>query len=103
MDDEERDITEQIALGVASKKGNKEIVYDQRLFNQSAGLDAGFDREDDTYNVYTERWNETGESRVAKSVYRPKGDGEGDIYGNDVEAYSLVGAFSFDSVWHSDH
>ena len=52
MDDEERDITEQIALGVASKKGNKEIVYDQRLFNQSAGLDAGFDREDDTYNVY---------------------------------------------------
>jgi len=95
-DNEERDITEQIALGMTSKKGNKEVVYDQRLFNQSAGLDAGFDREDDTYNVYTERWNETGESRVAKSVYRPKGDGEGDMYGNDVDAYKSAKKFVAD-------
>lgn len=91
MTDEERDITEQIALGIPSKNKNKEIVYDQRLFNQSSGLDTGFDREDDTYNVYTERWNETGESRVAKSVYRPKGDNDGDIYGNDVDAYGSGG------------
>lgn len=95
--DADRDISEQIALGLPSKKkGTKEIVYDQRLFNQSSGLDTGFDREDDTYNVYTSRWNETGESRVAKSVYRPKGDEEGDMYGNDVENYKSAKKFVAD-------
>jgi len=86
QNEEERDVSEQIALGMPQKKkGQGEVVYDQRLFNQSSGLDSGFHREDDTYNVYTERWNETGDSRVSKSLYRPR-EGEGqDQFGNADE------------------
>jgi len=36
--DEERDITEKIALGQAQPTQN-ELMFDQRLFNQNAGLD----------------------------------------------------------------
>ena len=67
------------------KKGQGEVVYDQRLFNQSSGLDSGFHREDDTYNVYTERWAETGGDRVAKSLYRPREGESNDMYGNADE------------------
>merc|ERR1711981_670712 len=95
--DEERDISEQIALGLPSKKGGqKEVVYDQRLFNQTSGMNSGFDREDDTYNVYTERWNETGDSRVAKNLYRPKDSEEADMYGQDVEQYKTAKQFVAD-------
>ena len=41
--DPERDITEKIALGVAQPT-SKETMYDQRLFNQSAGLDTVWKR-----------------------------------------------------------
>lgn len=33
--DKERDISEQIALGLASAPPSQEALYDQRLFNQS--------------------------------------------------------------------
>ena len=33
--DKERDISEQIALGLASAPASQEALYDQRLFNQS--------------------------------------------------------------------
>ena len=39
--DEERDITEKIALGQAQPTQN-ELMFDQRLFNQNAGLDTVF-------------------------------------------------------------
>ncbi len=48
--DRERDITERIALGMqpAGAKLSGDAMYDQRLFNQSQGLNAGFkDEEDD--------------------------------------------------------
>eukprot|EP00826_Nyctotherus_ovalis_P059099 TRINITY_DN8189_c0_g1_i8.p1 TRINITY_DN8189_c0_g1~~TRINITY_DN8189_c0_g1_i8.p1 ORF type:complete len:430 (-),score=137.48 TRINITY_DN8189_c0_g1_i8:42-1256(-) len=48
--DEEREVTEKIALGVAQPT-SKETMYDQRLFNQSAGVTSGFGDEDD-YNLY---------------------------------------------------
>lgn len=48
--DGEREITEKIALGVAQPT-SKETMYDQRLFNQSAGVSSGFGDEDD-YNLY---------------------------------------------------
>ena len=37
--DEDREITEKIALGVAQPT-SKDTMYDQRLFNQSAGVEA---------------------------------------------------------------
>lgn len=50
--DQDRDISERIALNqpiVNNVRG--EVQYDQRLFNQSSGLDRGFGAED-SYNVY---------------------------------------------------
>ncbi|GJQ12290.1 hypothetical protein GpartN1_g4687.t1 [Galdieria partita] len=50
--DQDRDISERIALNqpiVSNVRG--EVQYDQRLFNQSSGLDRGFGAED-SYNVY---------------------------------------------------
>ncbi|KAJ3038999.1 mRNA splicing protein [Rhizophlyctis rosea] len=47
----ERDISEKIALGRAQPTLSKESMFDQRLFNQSAGLSSGFGDED-SYNLY---------------------------------------------------
>ena len=38
----ERDVTEQIALGLPQKATGGEAQFDQRLFNQSRGIDSGF-------------------------------------------------------------
>jgi|APGre2960657444_1045066.scaffolds.fasta_scaffold11751_2 SNW domain-containing protein 1 len=52
--DRERDVSEKVALGQASVGGGRggEALYDQRLFNQSQGLDSGFGA-DDGYNTFT--------------------------------------------------
>lgn len=48
----ERDISEQIALGMPAKTiAGGETQFDSRLFNQSRGMDTGFG-DDETYNVY---------------------------------------------------
>lgn len=41
---EDRDISEQVALGVPTKKSGGDALFDQRLFGQSKGMDSGFDR-----------------------------------------------------------
>lgn len=48
--DKERDISEKIALGMAKVTGG-EAMYDQRLFNQETGHQAGMGS-DDAYNLY---------------------------------------------------
>ena len=48
--DKDRDISEKIALGMAKVTGG-EAMYDQRLFNQETGQQAGVGA-DDTYNLY---------------------------------------------------
>lgn len=47
---EERDISEKIALGIPVQR-SQESLFDQRLFNQTGGLDSGFG-DDESYNVY---------------------------------------------------
>lgn len=48
----ERDISEQIALGLPAKTiTGGETQFDSRLFNQSRGMDSGF-ADEDSYNVY---------------------------------------------------
>lgn len=48
----ERDISEQIALGLPAKTiSGGETQFDSRLFNQSRGMDSGF-ADDEAYNVY---------------------------------------------------
>jgi SNW domain-containing protein 1 len=55
--DRDRDVSERIALGMVSTGGSAgagDLAYDERLFNQDAGMDSGF-AADDRYNVYSGR------------------------------------------------
>jgi len=47
--EQNRDISEKVALGLAKPTQNKETMYDSRLFNQTSGFDAGFN-EDQHYD-----------------------------------------------------
>lgn len=85
--DEGRDISEKIALGMLKGTGKLkgDSMYDSRLFNQTAGMDAGFGADDD-YNTYSKPLFDRGDA--ASSVYRPKADS--DNYGNaDAEFKKL--------------
>ncbi|XP_050834284.1 SNW domain-containing protein 1-like [Serinus canaria] len=82
---ETRDISEVIALGVPSRRPSNEIQYDQRLFNQSKGMDSGFaGGEDEIYNVYDQPWR--GGKDLAQNIYRPSKNMDKDVYGDDLEA-----------------
>ncbi|RKP09083.1 SKIP/SNW domain-containing protein [Thamnocephalis sphaerospora] len=72
-----RDISEKIALGLAKPTASKEGMFDQRLYNQSAGLDSGF-RGEDSYDVYDKPLFQGGAS---SSIYRPKVGTDSDQYG----------------------
>lgn len=64
--DRERDISEKIALGMAQpSKLTNEALFDQRLFNQSAGMTSGFG-DDDEYNVYSKPLFQ---DRTASNIY----------------------------------
>ncbi|KFA77713.1 hypothetical protein S40288_00417 [Stachybotrys chartarum IBT 40288] len=47
--EQNRDISEKIALGLAKPTQSKETMYDSRLFNQTSGFDSGFN-EDNHYD-----------------------------------------------------
>ncbi|OWK64188.1 SNW domain-containing protein 1 [Lonchura striata] len=82
---ENRDISEVIALGVPNPRPSNEIQYDQRLFNQSKGMDSGFaGGEDEIYNVYDQPWR-SGKD-MAQNIYRPSKNLDKDMYGDDLEA-----------------
>ncbi|CAI5736024.1 unnamed protein product [Peronospora destructor] len=88
--DEDRDISEKIALGQlqgGGKAGGSDGMFDSRLFNQSQGIASGFGQEDE-YNVYSKPMVDRGKA----SVYRPKGDG--DAIDADKEYEDLKGGHS---------
>jgi SNW domain-containing protein 1 len=64
--EQNRDISEKVALGLAKPTQNKEAMYDSRLFNQSSGFAAGFN-EDQAYDkpLFAER-------DALNSIYRPQ-------------------------------
>lgn len=71
--EQNRDISEKVALGLAKPTQNKEAMYDSRLFNQSSGFAAGFN-EDQAYDkpLFAER-------DALNSIYRPQvGDDDED-------------------------
>ncbi|XP_015920234.1 SNW domain-containing protein 1 [Parasteatoda tepidariorum] len=78
----ERDISEQIALGMPNARQSNELQFDQRLFNSSKGMDSGFGGEDD-YNVYDKPWRS--QQAVSNNIYRPKANTDKDIYGEDFD------------------
>lgn len=86
--EEERDISEKIALGVHTGNGGAgagEDVFDARLYNQTGGMDSGFGREDE-YNTFSQPlWKS---SATSSSIYRPtRGETE---FTADEQLESLV-------------
>lgn len=79
----ERDISEQIALGMPAKTSmGGEAQFDQRLFNTTKGMDSGYG-DDEVYNVYDKPWRESGS--LANHLYRPSKSLDQDNYGEDLE------------------
>ncbi|OLL21789.1 Pre-mRNA-processing protein 45 [Neolecta irregularis DAH-3] len=73
--EQQRDISEKIALGLARPSNDKEAMFDARLFNQSGGLDSGF-KDDESYSTYDKPLFAA--QAVAQSIYRPKPQQEDD-------------------------
>lgn len=79
----ERDISEQIALGMPARaSASGETMYDQRLLNQTRGMDSGF-ADDEAYNVYDKPWREQG--TLSSNLYRPTKNLDQDLYGDDLD------------------
>uniref|UniRef100_A0A1B6EKJ9 SKI-interacting protein SKIP SNW domain-containing protein n=2 Tax=Proconiini TaxID=565685 RepID=A0A1B6EKJ9_9HEMI len=81
--DRERDISEQIALGMPAKTiTGGEVQFDQRLMNTTKGMDSGYG-DDEAYNVYDKPWRDS--SSLGQHLYRPSKNVDKDIYGDDLE------------------
>lgn len=79
--EQNRDISEKVALGLAKPTQSKEAMYDSRLFNQSSGFAAGFN-EDQAYDrpLFADR-------EALNSIYRPSmDDDEGEDGGETLDA-----------------
>jgi SNW domain-containing protein 1 len=86
----ERDVSEQIALGLAGAKGNGgEVQFDQRLFNQSKGVASGFG-DDEEYNVYDQPWRS--QAAFAQNLYRPTRSKEDDAI-DDLDQLASASRF----------
>jgi len=88
----DRDVSERIALGQAMPTQSSETMYDQRLFNQTQGMDSGFGAEDD-YNVYSKALF-TASAADPNILYRPK-KGDGDNYGSEADLQKLQDTTKF--------
>nr|KYP37197.1 SNW domain-containing protein 1 [Cajanus cajan] len=86
--DRDRDISEKVALGMASTKTGTEVMYDERLFSQDKGMASGF-ATDDQYNVY-ENGLFTAQPTLS-TLYRPKKDLDNDTYGGFSGASERAG------------
>ena len=72
--DQDRDISEKIALGQAQPTV-RDVMYDQRLFNQTAGLSHGFG-DDEDYNLYDKPlFTDRTAASIYKNVNRETGQG----------------------------
>ena len=90
--EEERDVSEKIALGQHQGHATASDQVDARLYNQSGGLDSGFGAEDD-YNTYTKPLFER-QAAGAGSIYRPT-RGEADYYNADEQYDKLKNTSKF--------
>ncbi|XP_045508055.1 puff-specific protein Bx42 [Colias croceus] len=89
----ERDISEQIALGLPAKTNQGgEAMFDQRLFNNSKGMDSGYG-DDEAYNVYDKAWRS---DAVASHIYRPTRNADTENYGGDLDALANTRRFVAD-------
>jgi SNW domain-containing protein 1 len=82
--EQERDVSEKIALGVHTGTGGTADV-DSRLYNQSAGMDSGFGAEDE-YNAYSKPMFDRA-GVTSASIYRPT---RGETEHNADESYDKL-------------
>ena len=75
--EQNRDISEKVALGLAKPTQSKETMYDSRLFNQSSGFDSGIN-EDNPYDKPLFAAQD-----AISSIYRPRANMDDD---DDPEA-----------------
>lgn len=75
--EQNRDISEKVALGLAKPTQSKETMYDSRLFNQSSGFESGFN-EDNPYDKPLFAAQD-----AISSIYRPRANMDDD---DDPEA-----------------
>jgi len=68
--EDERDVSEKIALGVHTGTGTLGGDVDARLYNQTAGMDSGFGAEDE-YNTYSKPLFDRTGGVSGSSIYRP--------------------------------
>uniref|UniRef100_F1L1L4 SKI-interacting protein SKIP SNW domain-containing protein n=1 Tax=Ascaris suum TaxID=6253 RepID=F1L1L4_ASCSU len=79
----ERDISEKIALGLPdSRARNGDTQFDQRLFDQTKGLDSG-GIDDETYSAYDKPWR--AQDNIQQHIYRPSKNLDKDLYGDDLD------------------
>lgn len=78
----DRDISEKIALNLPNTGAAQQEQFDQRLFNQSKGMDSGFG-DDEAYNVYDKAWR--ADKDTASNIYRPTRNKDKDTYGDDLD------------------
>lgn len=83
--EQNRDISEKVALGLAKPTQSKETMWDSRLFNQTSGFDTGFN-EDQAYDKPLFAAQD-----AISSIYRPRAniDDEADGEGGGAELDKL--------------
>ncbi|CAD6337217.1 unnamed protein product [Miscanthus lutarioriparius] len=67
------------------RQREREVAYDERLFNQDSGMDSGF-AADDQYNVYSGRLFSV-QPAALSMLYSPNKHGDSDIYGGADEQH----------------
>ncbi len=81
--EKERDISEKIALGLPDSRARSgDTQFDQRLFDQTRGLDSG-GINDETYTAYDRSWRPT--DNVQQHIYRPSKNIDSNVYGEDLD------------------
>ncbi|KAL8753389.1 MAG: hypothetical protein Q9184_005435 [Pyrenodesmia sp. 2 TL-2023] len=87
--EEKRDISEKVALGVAKPTQSSESMWDSRLFNQTSGLNTGFN-EDQPYDKPLFAAQD-----AISSIYRPR------TYVDDDDDNQEVGGVEYDKIQNS--
>jgi len=87
----DRDISEKIALGQAVPQQSAEAMFDQRLFNQTQGINSGFGV-DEEYNIYSKPLFQGSSANV---LYRPKKTDDSESYGGEEDYKKLLDTTKF--------
>ena len=82
--EQNRDISEKVALGLAKPTQSKDTMYDSRLFNQTSGFDSGFN-EDQHYDKPLFAAQD-----AISSIYRPRANQDDDL-DDEAGAESAMG------------